>query len=164
MLSRVGDVLSLASLLVLALHVKWLPLRASANEASEKRVAATTTVRASTAMLLHASALCEGAFMFDRSKTAFKTTFDVFRDLVEADKTADFADSLRSFMTTLTTKQAVYGVATSMLCIAASWAVLYSLVFLAFVFFLRDRIESVTRNEDIHSVSFAHCRFREGRR
>ena len=97
-LSRVGDVLSLASLLVLALHVKWLPLRASANEASEKRVAATTTVRASTAMLLLASALCEGAFMFDRSKTAFKTTFDVFRDLVEADKTADFADSLRSFM------------------------------------------------------------------
>ena len=128
-LSRVGDVLSLASLLVLALHVKWLPLRASANEASEKRVAATTTVRASTAMLLLASALCEGAFMFDRSKTAFKKTFDVFRDLVEADKTADFADSLRSFMTTLTTKQAVYGVATSMLCIAASWAVLYSLVF-----------------------------------
>ena len=51
--------------------------------------------------------------MFDGSKTAFKTTFGVFRDLVEADKKADFADSLRKFMTTLTTQRPRYGVAAS---------------------------------------------------
>ena len=133
-LSRLGDVLSLASLLLLALHLKWLPLRAAASDQTDKSATGTppravSTMRASTALLLLASALCEGAFMFDGSKTAFKTTFGVFRDLVEADKKANFADSLREFMTALTTKQAVYAVTTSMLCIAASWAVLYSMVF-----------------------------------